>query len=436
MKPNFTTFIFAFALLAFAVSYADQRQDRGTKTNRTGQGPAQAGKGAERPQRAPVQPRQGAAQGGGKASKPQRPSRAEPRTPSMSRSDVKENHPQARSNPPQKRPQAIQDAPQNKPQIRQNIPQKRPQVLPSVPKNPPDARPSAPKVHQPAGQNAQRKPTQVRPDAPQNHSQVRPNTPQPGNEALKNQARQFMRERKHQPSNLPGAGEKAPHEKPVFQELVKNNRNAAQNVSTHVRQNHAGYHKWFNSDRFKEHNFHSRYWHDNVNWWRGAPWDRVDGWLGWGISTYPIYYEVGGYPVEINNYDQQNYINTNVYQAYPSSAPAAEGEWLPLGVFALGADATQASYSNIFMQLAINQQGEIAGTYYNSATDQYYPIEGVVDQQSQEAYWKVSEGTFAPEMTTGIYNLTQDVVNVQLTFPEGTVQDWTMVRIADADNGS
>ena len=262
----------------------------------------------------------------------------------------------------------------------------------------------------------------VRPAIPQGWS----NASQQNAESLRQQARQFLRERNRPQVSTHGLVQQKPSQAALsLQKQAGNNRIKAQNVASHIKQNHPQYQNWFSESAFTNHHFQPQYWHDHVNWWLGAPWNRLYGWLGWG-GIYPIYYDAGIYPTQINvdadQYNQQNIANQN--------AQADEGEWLPLGVYALATDAAQAGYSNIFIQLAINQQGDIAGTYYNASTDKYYPIEGAVNQESQQAYWRVTEGTFAPAMTTGIYNLTQDVVDVQLTFPGGDVQNWILVRIA------
>lgn len=372
MKSNLIIGIFFLAIMGVVYpSGADQRQDRDAKQDRPARGSGQSVRAREREQQSP-----GRQQG----------------------SEQQFNRVQ---NQPQK-------GPENAP-IRRFEPQQ-------------------------WSNSGPRSPSMSRPNFRNNEIQSTPNIPKQNNETIKQQARQFQQERKSRQLNLPSDVKRSPRTKDEFQEFKKNNREAADKVSSRVKKNYPAYHKWFNKQSFKEHHFHSHYWHDHVNWWKGAHWYRVHRWLGWGGSIYPIYYDSVGIPVQINidivNYDQQNSVNDPSYQD-DSQIASNEGEWLPLGVFALGSDPVQASYSNNFIQLAINQQGDLAGTYYNSSTDQYYPIEGVVDQETQQAYWKISEGAFVPAMTTGLYNLTQDVVNIQLTFPEGTIQNWALVRLED-----
>lgn len=104
-------------------------------------------------------------------------------------------------------------------------------------------------------------------------------------------------------------------------------------------------------------------------------------------------------------------------------------EWMPLGVFAAGETYTEAAYSSMFVQLALNKSGQIAGTYYNTATNEVHDLDGEVNEYTQEAVWKVSDNPNSPTMITGLYNLTQDVAIVQVLFTNGRNQNWTLVRI-------
>ncbi len=194
----------------------------------------------------------------------------------------------------------------------------------------------------------------------------------------------------------------------------------SQQASSHVKHNHPHSRQWFNRNFFQNHNYHPNYWNQHTNWWRGAKWHRIHNWLGWGAAVYPIYYDEGGYPIPITDWDHEYAQN---------DLSIGEEDWLPIGVFALGANANQATYSNLFVQLAINRQGDIAGTYYNASTDMDYPIEGGVDPQTQQIYCMIALGTPPQIMTTGIYNLTQDVVPIQITFQRGIAQNWVLVRI-------
>lgn len=92
-----------------------------------------------------------------------------------------------------------------------------------------------------------------------------------------------------------------------------------------------------------------------------------------------------------------------------AAAPAevTDTEWLPLGTFAFtreGVDDSQA-----MMELAVNKQGVIAGTYYNEATGASRSLKGMLDQSSQRAAIGFADGKNTDlVLETGINNLTQD----------------------------
>ena len=90
-----------------------------------------------------------------------------------------------------------------------------------------------------------------------------------------------------------------------------------------------------------------------------------------------------------------------------------------------GAEETTA-----YIQLALNKEGVIGGTYFNEETDSSHPIEGSVDKDTQRAAWRFVDGT-NPDlvMETGIYNLTEDTASVILHFGPDNVQQGMLVRL-------
>lgn len=245
-------------------------------------------------------------------------------------------------------------------------------------------------------------------------------SPQQNREAIKKQFQQFSDQRRDGRTITPDHARKAEDFRSSFRREAQDHRKASQEVTSRVKRNYPNYRHWFDDNFFRNRRGYPRYWHNNINWWGRPHWPRIYQWLGWAPTIYPIYYHYGS-PVRIENYYPEAY-----------TQPLADDnskEWLPLGVFAVGADEAQAANANAFMQLVINQKGEIGGTYYNTSTNQAYPMDGVIDQESQQAFWRLTEDITAPVMMTGIYNLTQDVVDVQLTFPNGEIQYWALVRI-------
>jgi hypothetical protein len=165
-------------------------------------------------------------------------------------------------------------------------------------------------------------------------------------------------------------------------------------------------------------------------------WGVHGAWYGWQTPTYaavgaflgsswtnsqPVYY---GYGTGGNVYYEDNTVYVDgkasgtpeeyaqqaaqYVQAAPQPTDASKDEeWLPLGVFALTSEDTHDS--QVMIELAVNKQGVMGGTYYNQSTDKSRPLKGTVDQKSQRAVVGFADGSnpdFALE--TGIYNLTKD----------------------------
>lgn len=215
---------------------------------------------------------------------------------------------------------------------------------------------------------------------------------------------------------------------------VWENRNQNKDWSKKARKNfdkRHSYDKNWNKYGFN-HRYHDRpRWGDrDRKWWRRNNWTYLSAWLPYGWSnTTPIYYDSGQNFVQFVNYQP-----SQDYQY--SSAPSSESynEWLPLGQFLAGRDANQATYSNMFVELAVNKSGEIAGTYYNQSTDTTQQLIGMIDPNSQQAAWKIADKPDSPLMVTAAYNLTQDVANITVIMPDGGQQEWVLVRVDDDES--
>lgn len=84
------------------------------------------------------------------------------------------------------------------------------------------------------------------------------------------------------------------------------------------------------------------------------------------------------------------------------------------------------------LQLAVNKDGNIQGTYYNSENDTTKPIKGMVDKQSQRAVWTFADdNNNAIIMETGIYNLTQDQTDVLVHLGKSRTEQWFLVRLTE-----
>jgi hypothetical protein len=154
--------------------------------------------------------------------------------------------------------------------------------------------------------------------------------------------------------------------------------------------------------------------------WRAASFVALGTFLGAAIAREPTYYAYGDGG---NVYYEDNTVYVNGQpagtaeqyaqqaQGFVAAAPppekAADADWLPLGAFALTREDVEDSQGMI--ELAINKQGVLAGTYYNEATGASHSLKGTLDQKSQRVAIGFADGQKEDVvLETGIYNLTQD----------------------------
>ena len=111
-------------------------------------------------------------------------------------------------------------------------------------------------------------------------------------------------------------------------------------------------------------------------------------------------------------------------------------DWLSLGVFAITQDGEESGPPpTMFVQLAVNKQGIIAGTFQNTATEDSQEVEGMVDKESQRSAWGIT-GKSWPIMETGIANLTKDTSPALVHFEDGQTQQWLLVRLEEPEGQS
>jgi hypothetical protein len=254
----------------------------------------------------------------------------------------------------------------------------------------------------------------------------------------------------HRPAlaDRPGARERPTHtpDRPVSDQI----RNNLQN-----RYDHAFTPQWWKDHPRAAHAYwdsHHNGWH---YWWRPATWAAVTGFIagasvaGGGYGE-PIYYDYGdtvyyeGNDVYVGGqktasaeeyYQQANNIASSPSAPAPDPADTDQqsAEWLPLGVFALSQG--NAAHSNMVLQLALNKNGEIAGTFYNTTIDVARPVKGMVDKKSQRAAWAFADGKNTDViMETGLYNLTQDQTDALVHFGKDKTQQWLMVRLNEPED--
>ncbi len=179
-------------------------------------------------------------------------------------------------------------------------------------------------------------------------------------------------------------------------------------------------------------------------WWTWCAAATMTSWLtGWGEPVYSdygsggdVYYE--GDTVYVNDqpagtaeeYAQQSQELAQagaeqLAQPVPEGQP--EMEWMPLGVFALSTSSEESAPTRQ-MQLAVNKDGLISGTLFNSQTNQTQPIQGSVEKATQRACWYAGDKTDVVA-ETAIYNLTKDQAPILVHFGTDRTEEYLLVRL-------
>jgi hypothetical protein len=151
----------------------------------------------------------------------------------------------------------------------------------------------------------------------------------------------------------------------------------------------------------------------------------------------PVYYDYGN---TVTTQDNSVYINNqsmgttqqyyeqaaNLATTGAQAAAPADGDWLPLGVFAL--TKTEQAKSDVSVQLAVNKQGVIRGNYTDNVTNANQIIQGSVDKQTQRVAFTVGQNT-TNVVETGLYNLTKDEAPCLIHFGSDRTEQWLLVRL-------
>ena len=195
----------------------------------------------------------------------------------------------------------------------------------------------------------------------------------------------------------------------------KTYKNEAIKIRENLQQSNPEQRTWFSQQFFERH--HQPYHHYGHSWSRQTNWRSLSHWLRWQ-ETPPIYYSDEGYSVIISP--------DSIEESQSYESP--EGDWLSLGVFAVGKSFDAASFF-AYIQLSINKQGDVAGTYYNHKTQILHSLSGFIDQESQILVWGVADVPNAPLVTVGVYNLTQDIAPAMIHFAGGGERPLILLRL-------
>lgn len=291
------------------------------------------------------------------------------------------------------------------------------------PKSTPRAKPATRSKKRPKDTQTRNQVQQFLKDRPSTRPEQRPAT-RPGERPVQRpQDRPITR-----PSERPG---QKPGERPSRQgdRVSRQRQETGNKIRNQIDKHRPDSGDWFNDNFWNQYGHRPPYRgrHPRNYWWRWGTVGGIGSWLGWYGN--PLYY----------GYDDDGYWGSSDYSEQLEEIDAAadqstSGDWKPLGVFALSKDKGKVVTPNIFVQLALNKEGLISGSYYNASMFQAHEVEGMVDEESQRAAWKVVDNEMAPIIETGIYNLTENEVPVRIYFSDGRVQEAMLIRLEEPES--
>ncbi|KAA5539068.1 hypothetical protein FYK55_25355 [Roseiconus nitratireducens] len=185
-------------------------------------------------------------------------------------------------------------------------------------------------------------------------------------------------------------------------------------------------------------------------WWTVPTFATFTNWFSWSapsaVWTQPVYYDYGqgGNVVYQDNsvYIDGQQVATADEFAQSAAAlatvdppedeqTAEEIDWMPLGTFAVSSGEKDVDPNRI-LQLAVNKEGIISGTLYNTQTDQADTVQGRVDKETQRVAFRIGESEEVV-VESGLYNLTQDEAPILVHFGDSRVENWLLVRLENPE---
>ncbi len=216
---------------------------------------------------------------------------------------------------------------------------------------------------------------------------------------------------------------------------------------------------WFNNAWWRRHYHPFAGWHYSyafnrypwTYWWSVPTFVGLTNWFAWsapaGVWTQPIYYDYGpggnvvyqdnsvyinGQPVATADEFAQSAAALATVPPPPDQAAAEKAEWMPLGTFGISANEKDVSPTRV-IQLAVDKQGVISGTLYNTETDESQTVQGQVDKDTQRVALRFGDSQDIVA-ETGLYNLTQDEAPLLVHFGKEKVENWLLVRLKQPEN--
>jgi hypothetical protein len=170
--------------------------------------------------------------------------------------------------------------------------------------------------------------------------------------------------------------------------------------------------------------------------WNACTWDSAASYCGYSGSE-PVYYDYGNtvtYEEDGVYVDGQNVGTADEYYDEASKIAAtgaaaeasADGDWLPLGVFALSRPEDPSA--DLVLQLAINKEGVIRGNYTDTKTEASQVIQGYADKETQKVAFTIGEDK-SNVIETGLYNLTKEEAPALLHYGKEKTEQLLLVRL-------
>ncbi|HEY2798953.1 MAG TPA: mu-protocadherin-cell-suface protein [Chthoniobacterales bacterium] len=188
----------------------------------------------------------------------------------------------------------------------------------------------------------------------------------------------------------------------------------------------------------------SGYYPSDPWWWWGTPtWSSVVSYTS--VPEEPIYTDYGmnviyeddtvyvdGKPVPADKYDGSLLEAAATVEQpappRPPTDPKQQGDWMPLGVFALAQE--KSGDPVMFFQLSVNREGLISGAFRSTLTNDSKPVAGKVDKTNQRAAWRIGDNGKTIYETT-LANLTEEVSPIAIHFDSTRTQTWLLVRMPE-----
>jgi hypothetical protein len=190
--------------------------------------------------------------------------------------------------------------------------------------------------------------------------------------------------------------------------------------------------------------YNSQWFGQNAGAWSAGRWASGNAWTPTNWQSVTHYYGTNAAPVWYDYGDNVSYQNGNIVMngqnigtaeqfsqqaadladSGASQEPAADSDWLPLGVFAMVRNEQQ--HPHLILQLAINKQGMLRGNFTDDVTDNTQLIRGAVDPKTQRAAWIVGDHKTLV-MEAGLSNLAEGDAPA-LIHKNGKTDHWLLVR--------